>query len=42
MGVSGDLVATFGSGAYAAMAAIAAAGLAIVLIARPSPHAYPT
>ena len=43
MGISGDLVATFGSGAYAAMAAIAAAGLAIVLTAKPSPPAsYPT
>ncbi len=42
MGVSGNLVATFGSGAYAAMAAVAAAGLAIVLTATPSQRApYP-
>jgi MFS transporter, PPP family, 3-phenylpropionic acid transporter len=42
MGASGSLVAAFGSAAYFAMAAIAAAGFAIALGARRAPHgSYP-
>jgi MFS transporter, PPP family, 3-phenylpropionic acid transporter len=43
MGISGILVATFGSAAYFAMAAIAAVGLVIAFAARPAWRAsYPT